>query len=46
MITIDCPICAEAATVEASLDAVRCDACGVSTPIAPDPPAPALDKAA
>lgn len=46
MITIDCPICADAATVDESLEAVTCDACGLVAPIAPDRSDPALDLAA
>ncbi len=46
MITIDCPICADTATVDETLDAVACDACDTITAIAPDPTAPALDLAA
>jgi hypothetical protein len=46
MITIDCPICADTATVDAALDTVACDGCGTITAIAPDPTAPALDLAA
>lgn len=37
MITIDCPLCAGDAHVEATLDALTCDACGVTVEIAPDP---------
>ncbi len=46
MITIDCPICADSATVDEALDIVTCDACGVTTSVAADPAAPALDLAA
>ena len=46
MITIDCPICADTATLDESLDAVTCDGCGVTASVAPDPTAPALDIAA
>jgi hypothetical protein len=46
MITIDCPICTDTATVDESLEAVTCDACGVITYIAPDPAAPVLELAA
>lgn len=46
MITIDCPICAATATVDETLEAVRCDACGLVASIAPDQRAPTLDLAA
>jgi hypothetical protein len=46
MITIDCPICEDTATVDESLDAVTCDACGLVASIAPEPVALALDLAA
>ena len=44
MITIDCPICAGQADVDARLTAIDCDACGV-VEIGPDP-AEALDLVA
>ena len=44
MITIDCPICAATAHVDATLVALDCDDCGV-VEIAPDPTA-RLDLAA
>lgn len=46
MITIDCPICTQTATVDDPLEAVTCDACGLVASIAPDPSVPALDLAA
>ncbi len=45
MIAIDCPFCADQAHVEAALDALTCDGCGVSVEVAPDAPA-ALEAAA
>jgi hypothetical protein len=48
---LDCPLCAGHATIDDGLRAIRCDACGISVDVAPDPavdlgtPA-ALDEAA
>ena len=38
MITIDCPFCSGDAHVDATLDAVTCDGCGVTVDITPDAP--------
>ena len=38
MITIDCPICSGDAHIDAALDAVTCDGCGVTVDVAPDGP--------
>jgi Pyruvate/2-oxoacid:ferredoxin oxidoreductase delta subunit len=45
VITIDCPFCAGDAHVEASLDHLTCDGCGVTVEVAPDA-APVLEAAA
>lgn len=45
MITIDCPFCSGEAHVDAALDAVTCDGCGVTVDVAPDAPV-ALEAAA
>ena len=38
MITVDCPFCSGEAQVEATLDAMTCEGCGVTVEVAPDPP--------
>ena len=38
MITIDCPFCSGDAHVDAALDAVTCDGCGVTVDVTPDVP--------
>jgi hypothetical protein len=44
---LDCPLCAGHATIDDELMIVRCDGCGVSVDVAPDPVALAvLDDAA
>jgi hypothetical protein len=45
MISIDCPFCAGQAQVDAALETVSCDGCGVTVEVAPDAP-DALDLAA
>jgi hypothetical protein len=45
MITIDCPFCADEATIDEALTAATCDGCGVTVDIAPDTVV-ALDAAA
>jgi hypothetical protein len=37
MITIDCPFCSGQAQVEAALETMTCDGCGVTVEIAPEP---------
>jgi hypothetical protein len=37
MVTIDCPFCSGEAHVEATLDEMTCDGCGVTVEVAPDP---------
>jgi hypothetical protein len=38
MVTVECPWCAEPASVDlAALDELTCDACGVHAELAPDP---------
>ena len=39
MITVDCPFCSGEAQVDATLDAVTCEGCGVTVEVAPDPAA-------
>ena len=36
MFTIDCPFCSGDAHVDAALDAVTCEGCGVTVDVAPD----------
>ena len=44
---LDCPLCAGTATIDDELTAVRCDGCGETVDIAPDPVGrTALDEAA
>ena len=45
MINIECPFCMDDARVDGPLDAVTCDACGVTVDVAPDA-GDALDLAA
>jgi hypothetical protein len=40
MIAIDCPLCTYPLTVYEALVTAACDACGVTTEIAPDPIGP------
>jgi transcription elongation factor Elf1 len=37
MITFECPWCTEPVSVDADLEVVSCDACGVQAQLAPDP---------
>jgi hypothetical protein len=37
LITIDCPFCSGEAQVEASLDSLTCEGCGVTVEMAPEP---------
>lgn len=47
MVTFDCPWCTEPVGAEStSLDALTCDACGITVEIAPDPAPLLVDRAA
>ena len=46
MLTIDCPLCDGEATLDDALTDVRCDACGTTTALAPDPTPATVDLAA
>jgi Pyruvate/2-oxoacid:ferredoxin oxidoreductase delta subunit len=37
MITIECPLCAGEASTDEALTVVRCEGCGISAQVAPDP---------
>ena len=37
MMSIDCPLCSGPLTTDEALVTAACDACGVTTEIAPDP---------
>lgn len=39
MITVDCPLCAGEAHLEGGLMDMRCDGCGVTVEVAPEPSA-------
>ena len=45
MITIDCPFCSGDAHIDAALDTVSCDGCGVTVDVTADVPV-ALEAAA
>jgi hypothetical protein len=37
MIAIDCPFCSGEAQVEATLDSMTCEGCGVTVEVVPEP---------
>ncbi len=46
MVTFECPWCTEPVDVDAGLDALACEACGIAVDVAPDPAPREVDRAA